>query len=183
MSLSVFKIKMTNKFYFYGIKQKYNKNKNVSYKKVETKMLINYQQSKITSKKLMKFNLEDRLDNGYDMISRSEAYEKITLKDNLTNKSQDFYKDIRDIGKGEIDILTKKFQKVGIVKPWIDADIPDDFKSTDNIICWEGEELWEYIITTPELSRLDKLVFREFKYIPHYNILQETGEIIYNNHK
>lgn len=178
---------MTKIFLFYGVNIKCNKNKNISNIKVKQKMIDirNYYQSKITSKELNKFCDKKEMmdDRGYDMVSRSEAYEKITLKDTITNKRQDFYKDIQDISRGEINILTKNFQKVGVVVPWIDKNIPDDFKTPEDIISLDGEELWEYRITIPELSRLDKRIFREFKYIPHYNLLQETGEVSYNNHK
>lgn len=104
--------------------------------------------------------------------------EKITLRDNDTNKFQHFYKYVlREDGKQvKIIILTKLLQKVGVCKLWIDKNIDEEFRDEEDCINLDGEELYEIIITVPELCRLDKQLFREFKYTPHYNNLTETNE-------
>ena len=109
-------------------------------------------------------------------------YTKVKLRDSVTNKSQMFIKHIKDVYKGEVLLLTSNLQKAGIVRLWKnDGIIPnEELINDEDIVTYEGEELWEYIITEPTLSRLDKNIFREFKYIEHYDDLQETNEVRYN---
>lgn len=111
-----------------------------------------------------------------------DKLEKITLRDSDTNKFQHFYKYVlREENKEDkIIILTKLLQKVGVCKLWIDKNIDEEFRDEEDCINYEGEELYEIIITVPELCRLDKQLFREFKYTPHYNNLTETKEYFQN---
>ena len=53
----------------------------------------------------------------------------------------------------------------------------EDLVNEDDIVMYEGAELWEYVITEPLLCRLEKPIFREFRYIRHYDDLQETYEV------
>lgn len=122
-------------------------------------------------------------DNNIDMTKpiinvNKDNLEKITLRDNDTNKFQHFYKYVlREDGKQvKIIILTKLLQKVGVCKLWIDKNIDEEFRDEEDCINLDGEELYEIIITVPELCRLDKQLFREFKYTPHYNNLTDTNE-------
>ena len=106
-------------------------------------------------------------------------YTKVELLDSDTNKSQKFYKYTKDISKGEVFLLTTNLQRVGIVRPWTNNNMIDneDFVSDDDIVMYEGEELWEYVITEPSLCRFEKPIIREFKYISHYDSFQETNEV------
>ena len=103
---------------------------------------------------------------------------KFTLRDSDTNKIQQFYKYIivEKNKEDKIIILNKNKQKVGVCKFWIDKNIDEDFRDEEGIINFEGEDLREILITVPELTRLDKQLFREFKYNAHYNNLTETNE-------
>jgi hypothetical protein len=116
------------------------------------------------------------------MNVNKDNLEKITLRNSDTNKLQHFYKYIlREEGKEDkLIILTKLLQKVGVCKLWIDKNIDEEFRDEEDCINYEGEELYEIIITVPELCRLDKSIFREFKYNKHYNNLTETNEYFNN---
>ena len=125
----------------------------------------------ITNNKQNQQKIDKGLKEGY--------YTKVELTDSDTNKSQKFYKYTKDISKGEVFLLTTNLQRVGIVRPWTNNNMIDneDFVSDDDIVMYEGEELWEYVITKPHLCRFEKPIIREFKYISHYDSFQETNEV------
>jgi hypothetical protein len=125
----------------------------------------------ITNNKQIQQKIEKGLKEGY--------YTKVELRDDDLNKSQKFYKYLKDESKGEIFLLTTNLQRVGIVRPWMNGGIieNEDLVNEDDIVMYEGGELWEYVITEPLLCRLEKPIFREFRYLRHYNDLQETNEV------
>ena len=125
----------------------------------------------LTNTKKIKEEIETGLKEGY--------YTKVELRDDELNIGQKFYKYIKDRSKGEIFLLTTNLQRVGIVRPWMNDNMIDneDLVNEDDIVMYIGAELWEYVITEPLLCRLEKPIFREFRYIRHYDDLQETYEV------
>jgi hypothetical protein len=149
--------------------------KNIENKIKEKEEQIQEEKDKIIKNTILttQQKIEKGLKEGY--------YTKVKLSDDVLN-SQIFYKDIKDVDRGKILLLTSNLQKAGIVRLWKnDGIIPnEELVNDEDIVTYEGEELWEYVITEPTLSRLDKNIFREFKYIEHYDDLQETKEVLYN---
>ena len=125
----------------------------------------------ITNNKIIQQKIDKGLKEGY--------YTKVELLDSDTNKSQKFYKYTKDICKGEIFLLTTNLQRVGRVRPWYNDNMIDneDLVSDNDIVMYEGEELWEYVITEPLLCKFEKPIIREFKYLSHYDSFQETNEV------
>lgn len=143
-------------------------------KEKEKQIQVEKEKITLTKTTTRKEEIEKGLKEGY--------YTKVELLDSDTNKSQKFYKYTKDICKGEIFLLTTNLQRVGIVRPWYNDNMIDneDFVSDNDIVMYEGEELWEYVITEPLLCRFEKPIIREFKYISHYDSFQETNEIKVN---
>jgi hypothetical protein len=109
----------------------------------------------------------------------SNNYHKVNITDNISKDTQVFL--MYKLPDGSTNLYNTNRQKIGIVKPWYDENIPSHLKSKDGYVTDPdtGESLMEFIIENKKLCILPKDIYREYTYLNNHNSLQYNYEIDY----
>ena len=157
-------------------KKKYN---NMFNRKVigDEEQLISKKENQIVEKVDSIISYNNHLNSN---VYIDETKDYVNIIDDLTKINQVFTI-INDI-YGEIHLLSNNGEKVGYVRPWCDNSIPNELGLTNKEGIVEDpntkNELYEYIISNQKYSVLPKNIYREYRFLPNNQTLQQTNEII-----